>query len=36
MRAFAEAYPDITIVQAGPAQITWYSLVIKLKGFGSL
>jgi predicted nuclease of restriction endonuclease-like (RecB) superfamily len=24
MRAFAEAYPDLTIVQAGPAQITWY------------
>lgn len=24
MRAFAEAYPDFTFVQAGPAQITWY------------
>src|SRR5260370_20398641 len=24
MRAFAEAYPDASIVQEAPAQITWY------------
>jgi hypothetical protein len=24
MRAFAEAYPDESIVQAAPAQFTWY------------
>lgn len=24
MRAFADAYPDLTFVQAAPAQNTWY------------
>jgi predicted nuclease of restriction endonuclease-like (RecB) superfamily len=34
MRAFAEAYPDEAIVQAAPAQITWYhncTLLDKIK-----
>jgi hypothetical protein len=34
MRKFAEAYPDLTVVQAPLAQITWYhnsTLLEKLK-----
>ncbi|HEY9755742.1 MAG TPA: PDDEXK nuclease domain-containing protein [Oculatellaceae cyanobacterium] len=34
MRAFAEAYPELEIVQAAPAQITWYhncTLLDKIK-----